>query len=60
MFDESRKKFVTAYQQRKQEQVSHPVLDCTVNVGRLPFLQAKLLARVIRGETEAYPPLILK
>jgi len=60
MTDDARKKLVTAYQQRKQEQVKHPLLECTVNLGRMPFLQAKLLARAIRGEIEGYPPLVLK
>ncbi len=60
MTPETRKKVVSAYQQRKHEQVKHPLLDCTVNIGRLPFLQAKLLARAIRGEVEGYPPLVLK
>lgn len=60
MSDEARRKLVSTYQQRKSEQVKHPLLDVTVNVGRLVFLQAKLLARTIRGEQEQYTPLILK
>lgn len=60
MTDDARKRIITAYQQRKLEMLKHPILDCTVNVGRLPFLQAKLLARAIRGEADGYPPLVLK
>jgi CRISPR-associated protein Cas1 len=60
MSEAARKKVIAAYQQRKQEQVKHPVLDVTVNFGRLPFLQAMLMARTIRGEIDAYPPLVLK
>ncbi len=60
MTPETRKKLVGAYQQRKQEQVKHPLLEITASFGRQPFLQARLLARAIRGEMEAYPALVLK
>jgi CRISPR-associated protein Cas1 len=60
MSPDARKTLVGAYQQRKQEQVKHPLLDITATFGRHPFLQARLLARTIRGELEAYPPLVLK
>ncbi|MGB9623767.1 MAG: type I-C CRISPR-associated endonuclease Cas1c [Phycisphaerae bacterium] len=60
MNDAARKKVIAAYQQRKQEPVRHPLLEVTVRFGRLPFLQAMLLARTIRGELEAYPALVLK
>jgi len=56
----ARKKVIAAYQQRKQEQVRHPLLDVSVPFGRLPFLQAMLLARAIRAEFDAYPALVLK
>ena len=60
MDDATRRTVVTAYQQRKREQVTHPLLDQKVTVGRLPFLQARVLARHLRGDLPAYVPCILK
>lgn len=56
----SRKSLVTAWQKRKQEEVTHPFLDQKTTIGLLPFLQAKLLARHIRGDLPTYIPCILK
>jgi CRISPR-associated protein Cas1 len=56
MSDAARKALVLAYQERKQELVSHPLLDQKLAIGLLPQIQARLLARVIRGEAEDYLP----
>jgi len=56
MNDETRKEVIVAYQNRKQETLEHPFLDETVPIGLLPFVQAQLMARFIRGELDAYPP----
>jgi CRISPR-associated protein Cas1 len=60
MDEATRRTVLTAYQQRKREEVTHPLLDQKVSVGRLPFLQARLLARHLRGDLEAYVPCVLK
>ena len=60
MQDGTRKTVVVAYQERKQEEVTHPLLDHKVPIGLLPDLQARLLARTIRGETEGYLPFLIK
>lgn len=60
MDDATRKTVLVAYQERKQEVVTHPFLDEKTTVGLLPHLQARLLARYIRGDLDAYPPLIWK
>jgi CRISPR-associated protein Cas1 len=60
MSDSARKTLVTAYQKRKQEEVTHPFLEQKTIVGLLPFLQARLLARHVRGEAPAYVPCVLK
>jgi len=57
---DARKAVVISYQERKQETLSHPLLDSTVPVGVLPLLQARLLARAIRGETEGYVPFLIR
>ena len=60
MTADGRKTLVQAYVARKREEVTHPLLGTKVRVGQLPFLQAKLLARHLRGDAEAYPPCILR
>lgn len=60
MSDTTRRAVVEAYQSRKQEEVTHPLLEQKVRVAELPFLQAKLLARCLRGDLPAYPPCVLK
>lgn len=58
MDDGTRRAVVSAYQQRKKEEVTHPYLDVKVPIGRLPFLQARILARHLRGDLPAYVPCI--
>jgi CRISP-associated protein Cas1 len=53
--DEGRKKVLVAYQTRKADEVSHRMLKRKVPLGLVPHLQARLLARVLRGDIEAYP-----
>ena len=50
---EARKVVVVAYQQRKQEDISHPLAAQPVALGLVPLLQARLLARAVRGEVNA-------
>lgn len=57
---DGRKAVVQAYVARKREEVTHPLLGTKARVGQLPFLQAKLLARHLRGDAEGYPPCILR
>lgn len=54
--DEGRKSVIAAYQERKQEALTHPVLEQQVPVGLLPHIQARLLARYLRGDAPAYVP----
>jgi CRISPR-associated protein Cas1 len=58
--DDARKAVLTAYQERKQAEQMHPYLDEQVPIGLLPHCQALLLARHIRGDTEFYPPYLVK
>ncbi len=60
MTDGARKQFLVAYQERKQVELMHPYLEEQVPIGLLPHCQALLLARHIRGDTEYYPPYVLK
>lgn len=58
--DDARKTLLTAYQERKQTEIMHPYLEESVPIGLLPHCQAMLLARHIRGDTELYPPYLVK
>lgn len=60
MNEATRKAVVAAYQQRKQETILHPFLDEKTTIGLLIHLQARLLARHIRGDLDAYPPFLMK
>lgn len=54
--DDARKGVVTAYQERKQETLTHPLLETPIALGIAPFVQARLLARVVRDDAEVYLP----
>lgn len=56
--EDGRKTVLSAWQKRKQETIRHPFLEETVPVGLIPHVQAKLLARVLRGELDEYPPMV--
>jgi CRISPR-associated protein Cas1 len=60
MDDATRKVVLTAYQERKQEVLTHPFLGEKTTLGLVIHLQARLLARHLRGELDAYPPFIWK
>ena len=58
--DDARKTVITAYQNRKQEEVTHQFLGRRIPVGLIPHIQARLLARHLRGDLEHYPPFLSK
>ncbi len=58
--DDGRKRVITAYQQRKQETITHALLDQNLRLAQLPFVQARILARALRGDTAEYIPFIPK
>lgn len=45
---------LTAYQKRKQEEVTHPLLAEPVPLGLAPLIQARMLARAVRGDLSRY------
>lgn len=58
--NDARKTVLTAYQLRKQEELTHPLAQRSLALGLIPQLQARLLARVLRNEAEGYLPFIPK
>lgn len=57
---DGRKVFFTAWQNRKRESITHPYLKEKIPWGLVPYVQALLLARTIRGDLEEYPPFLWK
>ncbi|MFF2483809.1 type I-C CRISPR-associated endonuclease Cas1c [Paenibacillus sp. NPDC058071] len=60
MRDEARKKFLAAWQSKKQESINHPYLGEKISWGLVPHVQALLLARYLRGDLDEYPPFLWK
>lgn len=54
--EDGRKLVIAAYQERKKETLMHPVLEQQVPIGLLPHVQARLLARYLRGDAPCYVP----
>ena len=56
----SRKAVLIAWQERKQDEIVHPFLEEKMTLGLLPHLQARLLARHLRGDLDAYPAFLAR
>lgn len=54
--DDGRKTVLTAWQERKKEERRHDFLEESAPLGLVPYCQAQLLARHLRGDLDAYPP----
>jgi CRISPR-associated protein Cas1 len=54
--EQGRREVLVAYQKRKQEAVHLPIFKEAVPIGLIPHVQARLLARYIRGDLPEYPP----
>ena len=55
MTDDGRKKLLTCWQERKREMIKHTVIGEKIEIGLIPYVQAQLLARYMRGDMEEYP-----
>ena len=58
--EDARKIVLTAYQDRKREELRHTFLEEKAPIGLFPAIQAQLLARHLRGDLDAYPPFLWK
>ncbi|MBQ4428887.1 MAG: type I-C CRISPR-associated endonuclease Cas1 [Clostridia bacterium] len=58
--DDARKNILKAWQERKRDEIVHPYLGEKLPLGLLPFVQAQLLARYLRGDLDEYPPFLMK
>lgn len=57
---EARKLLFQTLQAKKQEKITHPFLEEEVEIGLLPYIQAMLLARHLRGDLAEYPPFLMR
>lgn len=60
MDEVTRKEVLTAWQKRKQEEITHPYLEEKIPFGLVPYVQALLMARHLRGDIDDYPPFFWK
>jgi CRISPR-associated protein Cas1 len=58
--DDARRRFLLQYEERKNTEFKHPVFGYRISYQRCFELQARLLAKFLQGELEAYPPLETK
>lgn len=58
--DDGRKSFLKSWQEKKKEQLTHPYLGEKLPWGMIPYTQALLLSRYLRGDLDAYPPFLWK
>ena len=56
----ARKKFYAAYEQRKNEEITHPVFKYKISFRRVLELQVRLLAKFLTGEIDEYTPLTVR
>ena len=58
--DQGRRQFVKAWQEKKKEQIMHPFLKEKIAWGLVPYVQALLLSRYLRGDLDGYPAFLWK
>ena len=56
--DKGRRTVLSAWQKRKAEPILHPFLNEKIPIGLIPYAQAMLFARVLRGDLDCYPPFV--
>jgi CRISPR-associated protein Cas1 len=57
---EGRRKVQKEWQVKKQQKITHPFLKEQLEWGMVPYVQALLLARCLRGDLDEYPPFLWK
>ena len=58
--DSGRKVFLQHWQNRKKTELTHPYLQEKIPWGLVPYIQALLLSRTLRGDLDSYPPFLWK
>ena len=60
MNDKTRKEIIKNYQERKRDEIRHPVINEKISLGLLPHVQAMLLSSCLRGDIDGYTPFYWK
>lgn len=60
MTEATKKTVISSWQKKKQEELVHPFFNESMAIGLIPYAQAMLLARHIRGDLDGYPPFFSK
>ena len=58
MNEKGRKKVLSAWRDRKKEEIVHPFLNEKIPIGMIMHAQSMLFARGLRGDLDRYPPFI--
>ncbi len=56
--EKGRREVLSAWRSRKLEEIQHPFLSEKITIGLIPYIQAMLFARMLRGDLDRYPPFI--
>ena len=56
--DKGRRTVLSQWRERKREEITHPFLKEKISIGLIPYTQAMLFARVLRGDLDMYPPFV--
>lgn len=56
--EKGRRTVLNTWRNRKQEDIQHPFLKEKIKIGLIPYTQAMLFARVLRGDLDCYPPFV--
>lgn len=56
--EQGKRKVLHQWRTRKQDEIQHPFLKEKINIGMILYVQAMLLARVLRGDLDQYPPFV--
>lgn len=56
--EKGRRTVLSAWQKRKGDMIDHPFLGEKVQIGLIPYAQAMLFARLLRGDLDCYPPFV--
>jgi CRISPR-associated protein Cas1 len=60
MTEDTRRIVIEAWQTRKTDETVHPFLGEKIQIGLIPHVQSMLLSRYLRGDTDGYPPFVMK
>lgn len=56
--EKGRRTVLSAWRERKRDEITHPFLKEKIPIGLIPYTQAMLFARVLRGDLDLYPPFV--